>query len=155
MDNKKSILLIISTLIIILVPIILYGFNFNSTAFDRDLYKEEFLKYDVYNNLKDNGKFHIVIGDSLMAGIYIPADILIGKMGNSLGYKLEEIKIARTRYSGQRHPSTSLERYWTSRAASFRRYPGFSPIKGRTLRVGSSGRNGGPGKDSSSTRTLS
>ena len=58
---------------------------------------------NTYENLKDNGKFHIVIGDSLMAGIYIPADILVGKMGLSLGYKLEDIKIARQRRSGQRH----------------------------------------------------
>ena len=58
---------------------------------------------NTYENLKDDGKFHIVIGDSLMAGIYIPADILVGKMGISLGYKLEDIKIARKRWSGQRH----------------------------------------------------
>lgn len=31
----------------------LYGFNFNSIAFDGDLYKKEFLKYNVYNNLKN------------------------------------------------------------------------------------------------------
>lgn len=43
----------ISVLMIALVPIILFGFNFNSIAFDRSLYKEEFSKYNVYNNLKN------------------------------------------------------------------------------------------------------
>lgn len=58
---------------------------------------------NVYNNLKDNGKFYIVIGDSLIAGIYIPADIIVGRIGMYLGYKLDNIMIARTRFSGQRH----------------------------------------------------
>ena len=42
----------VSVLMVILVPIILYGFNFNSIAFDRRLYKEEFSKHNVYNNLE-------------------------------------------------------------------------------------------------------
>lgn len=53
MKNKRLFVNIISIIIILLIPVILYGFNFNSTAFDRDLYKKEFSKYNVYNNLKN------------------------------------------------------------------------------------------------------
>ena len=53
MRNKKLFVNIISILMVILLPLILYGFNSNSVAFDRDLYKKEFLKYHVYDNLKD------------------------------------------------------------------------------------------------------
>ena len=58
---------------------------------------------NVYNNLRSGGKFHIVIGDSLIAGIYVPADLLIGRMGANIGFKFEEVMFARTRHSGQRH----------------------------------------------------
>ena len=53
MKQSELFVKIISVLMIISTPIILYGFNFNSIAFDRGLYKEEFSKYDVYNNLED------------------------------------------------------------------------------------------------------
>ena len=43
----------ISVLMAVLIPIILYGFNFNSIAFNRELYKEEFSKHNVYDNLKN------------------------------------------------------------------------------------------------------
>ena len=43
----------ISVLMAVLIPIILYGFNFNSIAFNRSLYKEEFSKHNVYDNLKN------------------------------------------------------------------------------------------------------
>ena len=53
MNNKKLFILIISILIIITIPFIIYSFNFNSVAFNKDLYKKEFSKYNVYTNLKD------------------------------------------------------------------------------------------------------
>ncbi len=54
MGYNKLTIKIISAVIILVIPIILYGFNFNSIAFDRNLYKEEFSKHNVYANLKDD-----------------------------------------------------------------------------------------------------
>jgi len=53
MAYKRLFISIISILMILIVPFIIYLYNFNSTAFNKDLYKEEFSKYNVYNNLKD------------------------------------------------------------------------------------------------------
>ena len=44
-----------------------------------------------------------MIGDSLIAGIYVPADLLIGRIGANIGFEFEEVMFARTRHSGQRH----------------------------------------------------
>ena len=52
MKQSELFVKVISVLMVISIPIVLYGFIFNSTAFDRGLYKEEFSKYNVYNNLK-------------------------------------------------------------------------------------------------------
>ena len=57
---------------------------------------------NVYNGLNEGGRFVIVIGDSLMADVYIPADLLIARMGMSIGFNIEEIQVARKRRSGQR-----------------------------------------------------
>ena len=54
MKDKKLFVLIVSVLMALIIPIIIYGFNFNSVAFDKDLYKKEFLKYNVYSNLKNH-----------------------------------------------------------------------------------------------------
>lgn len=53
MKNKRLFMLVISILMVLTIPFIIYLYNFNSIAFDRDLYKKEFLKYNVYNNLED------------------------------------------------------------------------------------------------------
>lgn len=53
MKDKKLFLLIISILMVLIVPVVIYGFNFNSVAFDEDFYKKEFSKYNVYDNLKN------------------------------------------------------------------------------------------------------
>ena len=53
MGYNKLAIKIISAVIVLLIPIILYGFNFNSIAFNRSLYKEEFSKHNVYDNLKN------------------------------------------------------------------------------------------------------
>jgi len=58
---------------------------------------------NVYKGLRDGARFLIVVGDSLMAGIYIPADLIIARMGKSMGYEIEDILVARERRSGQRH----------------------------------------------------
>lgn len=56
----------------------------------------------VYEGLKDGGRFVIVIGDSLIAGTYIPTDLIIARMGKEIGFNVEDIEIARERRSGQR-----------------------------------------------------
>ena len=40
----------VSILMVISVPFIIYVFNINPVVFDKGLYKQEFLKYNVYNN---------------------------------------------------------------------------------------------------------
>jgi len=56
----------------------------------------------VYKGLKDNGRFIIVIGDSLIAGTYIPTDLILARMGEKIGFSVEDIEVARERRSGQR-----------------------------------------------------
>ena len=56
----------------------------------------------VYEGLKPGGRFIIVIGDSLIAGIYIPADLILAKLGQEIGFTIERVEIARERRSGQR-----------------------------------------------------
>lgn len=53
MTYKRLSVLIVSILMILLVPIIIYLYNFNSIAFDKDFYKREFSKYNIYDNLKN------------------------------------------------------------------------------------------------------
>lgn len=53
MKQSELFVKVTSVLMVISIPIILYIFNFNSIAFDRDLYKEEFSKHNVYNNLEN------------------------------------------------------------------------------------------------------
>jgi predicted RNA methylase len=57
---------------------------------------------NVYEGLKPNGRFIIVIGDSLIAGTYIPTDLILARIGKKIGFKIESIEVARTRRSGQR-----------------------------------------------------
>ncbi|MGD9380863.1 MAG: DNA methyltransferase [Candidatus Thorarchaeota archaeon] len=57
---------------------------------------------NVYEGLKKEGRFAIVIGDSLIAGVYIPADLILARVGKSIGFKIESVEVARSRRSGQR-----------------------------------------------------
>ena len=57
---------------------------------------------NVYNALKPGGRFVIVNGDSLMAGTYIPGDMLFARLASRLGFIVEGFEVARTRRSGQR-----------------------------------------------------
>ena len=57
---------------------------------------------NVYDRLDDGGRFILVIGDSLIAGVYIPADLILAKMGKEVGFDIERVEIARERRSGQR-----------------------------------------------------
>ncbi len=51
--------------------------------------------------LKKRGKFILVVGDSLIADTYLPTDLLIAKIGEDLGMKINKIEKARERRSGQ------------------------------------------------------
>ena len=51
--------------------------------------------------LRPGGRFILVVGDSLIADVYVPTDLLIAKMGSDLGLKIEKIEKARERRSGQ------------------------------------------------------
>ena len=43
----------------------------------------------------------MVVGDSLIADVYVPTDLLIAKMGVDLGLGIEKVEKARDRRSGQ------------------------------------------------------
>jgi DNA modification methylase len=55
----------------------------------------------VYSSMSGNGRFVLVVGDSLIADVYVPTDLLIAKMGQDIGFTVERIEKARERRSGQ------------------------------------------------------
>jgi DNA modification methylase len=57
---------------------------------------------NVYRGLKKGARFAVVIGDSLIAGVYIPADLILARIGRDIGFEVESVEIARSRRSGQR-----------------------------------------------------
>ncbi len=63
-----------------------------------DLYK---VMKSVFSSLNSGGRFILVIGDSLIADVYVPTDLLIAKIGSDLGLRIEKIEKARERRSGQ------------------------------------------------------
>ncbi|MGA8542197.1 MAG: hypothetical protein WB947_01445 [Thermoplasmata archaeon] len=52
--------------------------------------------------LAPGGRFVLVVGDSLLAGTYVPGDLLTARIGASLGYRIVSVEVARARRSGQR-----------------------------------------------------
>lgn len=56
---------------------------------------------NVISAIKPDGRFILVVGDSLIADTYLPTDLLIAKIGEELGMKIETIEKARERRSGQ------------------------------------------------------
>jgi DNA modification methylase len=52
--------------------------------------------------LRPGGRFVLVVGDSLLAGAYVPGDLLLARVGRSLGYRIVSVEVARPRRSGQR-----------------------------------------------------
>jgi DNA modification methylase len=56
----------------------------------------------VYRALRPGGRFVLVVGDSLLAGTYVPGDLLTARIGRSLGFRIESVDVARARHSGQR-----------------------------------------------------
>jgi|GEM_PF-393536 len=56
----------------------------------------------VYIGLKPKGKFVFVEGDSLISGSYVPADLILARLGKAIGFNIDSIEIARKRRSGQK-----------------------------------------------------
>lgn len=55
----------------------------------------------VTKSLKSNGRFILVVGDSLIADVYVPTDLILAKIGTELGLSIEKVERARKRHSGQ------------------------------------------------------
>lgn len=55
----------------------------------------------IVKNIKNNGRFILVVGDSLIADVYVPTDLLIAQIGKDSGLSVEKIEQARNRRSGQ------------------------------------------------------
>jgi hypothetical protein len=55
-----------------------------------------------FDDLKPGGRFVVVNGDSLIAGTYIPGDLIFARLGAEIGFEIEAFDIARVRRSGQR-----------------------------------------------------
>ncbi|MGI0067832.1 MAG: hypothetical protein ACREB9_05380, partial [Thermoplasmata archaeon] len=56
----------------------------------------------VHRTLVPGGRFVLVVGDSLLAGTYVPGDLLLARIGRRIGFEIETVAVARTRRSGQR-----------------------------------------------------
>ncbi|MCK4430243.1 MAG: hypothetical protein KAW19_02975, partial [Candidatus Aminicenantes bacterium] len=56
---------------------------------------------NVVSSLKSGGRFILVVGDSLIADVYIPTDLLLAKIGTDLSLEIEKIEKVRERRSGQ------------------------------------------------------
>ena len=56
----------------------------------------------VFSALRPGGRFVVVNGDSLMAGTYLPGDLLFGRLAVQEGFEVESLEVARVRRSGQR-----------------------------------------------------
>lgn len=63
-----------------------------------DIYK---VMKTVTKSLKPSGRFILVVGDSLIADVYVPTDLILAKTGIELGLTIEKIERARNRHSGQ------------------------------------------------------
>jgi SAM-dependent methyltransferase len=57
---------------------------------------------NVFDALVPGGKFVLVIGDSLTAGTYLPTDLILARIGRTIGFDVEDVEFARNRRSGQR-----------------------------------------------------
>ena len=56
----------------------------------------------VHEGLKPGAPHVMVLGDSLIAGVYIPTDMIVARMAKRVGFRLKAFEIARQRRSGQR-----------------------------------------------------
>lgn len=56
----------------------------------------------VHDGLKQGAPHVMVLGDSLIAGVYVPTDMIMARMAKRVGLKLKSFELARRRRSGQR-----------------------------------------------------
>jgi DNA modification methylase len=63
-----------------------------------DMYK---IMIRVSSSLRHKGRFILVVGDSLIADVYLPTDLILARIGTEIGLKIESIEKARSRRSGQ------------------------------------------------------
>jgi SAM-dependent methyltransferase len=63
-----------------------------------DMYK---VMRQVVRALRPGGRFILVVGDSLIADVYLPTDLILARIGRELGLSIEKIEKARDRRSGQ------------------------------------------------------
>ena len=56
----------------------------------------------VARGLRPGGRAVVVVGDSLLAGTYVPGDLLLARLGRAEGLRVAGVDVARTRRSGQR-----------------------------------------------------
>ncbi|MCS6774798.1 MAG: site-specific DNA-methyltransferase [Thermoflexales bacterium] len=63
-----------------------------------DMYR---VMYKVIQKVKRGGRVVMVVGDSLIADVYIPTDLLLARMCEELGLSVERLEKARERRSGQ------------------------------------------------------
>jgi DNA modification methylase len=52
--------------------------------------------------LRPRGRWVLVVGDSLLAGTYVPGDLLLARMARQRGFRIVAVEVARSRRSGQR-----------------------------------------------------
>ncbi len=55
-----------------------------------------------FRALRPGGGFVLVVGDSLLAGTYVPGDLLTARLGARVGFEIGSVEVARERRSGQR-----------------------------------------------------
>jgi len=63
----------------------------------------------VFSALRPGGRFVVVVGDSLLAGTYVPGDLLLARLAERIGFEIVSVDVARTRRSGQRRSFTLRE----------------------------------------------
>ncbi|MCS7009895.1 MAG: site-specific DNA-methyltransferase [Anaerolineales bacterium] len=56
---------------------------------------------NVVEILRPGGRFILVVGDSLIADVYVPTDLILARIGQELGLQIERLEKARERRSGQ------------------------------------------------------
>ncbi len=56
---------------------------------------------NVVTAMNPKARFILVIGDSLIADVYVPTDLILARIGQELGLQIEKIEKARDRRSGQ------------------------------------------------------
>lgn len=56
---------------------------------------------NVIRSLRAGGRLVLVVGDSLIADVYVPTDLILARVGHELGLSIECLEKARERRSGQ------------------------------------------------------